>query len=619
MGYFSAKVVPVQIKLSDNFYNVVFEVDEGKKAKIEKIIIKGNKFLKDEDILSAIKTKEYKWWKFFSRNDVFDEDRAKSDVALIKKYYRDNGFMDATVIPSNVNVSEDKGSFILTFEIEEGDRYKVGDVKIASDVIDYDLYSLLKEENLNPKGSWFSLSNRNKTEKNLSLALEEKGFIFKEINVDVKKVEFADEPIMDIIYNIENAKKIFVDKINILGNTVTRDSVIRNELYIGEQDVLTQTKLRMSKSSLSKTGYFDNLSITPSPTLNPEKVNLDVAVVERNTGEISFALGWSSLKGLVIDLAYKESNFMGKGHKVSAIASRSSLTDNYSFSYTDPYFFNKNMSGGFTVFMNNYKYKEDYGYDKDSYGLALNTGWKYNKHLSQSDSVRYQMDDVSDLSDDSTLKPEDVGEAKLYIVSQKLSYRDTDYDLLYRNRSGYILSVANSYTLKESTENYFKTDVSATYYKTFLKGRVSTSASINGGYIEALEDNYLRRSYRYFLGGSNLRGFAISGVGARQNGSSYTEGGEWRVYGSLETKFPIGIPSEYKVNGLAFFDYGAIGKPSGYDPATTQYDDSIRTAAGLGINWDSPMGSIALTWAWAQNYEEYDERETFRLSIGNNF
>ena len=446
------------------------------------------------------------------------------------------------------------------------------------------------------------------------------GFAF--IDIDIQKIPNQDTGIVDIIFKIKNSRRAFINKIEVKNNTRTHDRVIRKQLNFDEQDIYNSSKLASSKQKLMETGFFENVNITPIAVLHTnDKINIKVDGAEKSTGELSLGAGWSSLNKGFFEFGIKETNFMGKGQTLSFSSIFSGTSNNYSLSFIEPYLFGRDLQGGVDASYRKYKYADTYGYDWDNAGLGFTLGWSYNDNLFH--KLRLYGGNTKYVNISSNLPSsitEGLSDKNVYRIGQTLTYRDQIIDYVNDTRQGYSLSISNDYAGFGGDKYYVKNTFTAKQYISFWDNEWQFSILFNAGKIKALNGTTLSSSDRFVLGGDTLRGFEYGGIGARNTQyTSYTYGGNWEVNGTFQLNFPIGIPKKYKVSGYVFYDWGKLGLPELSSYTNIEYSNLVRTSVGYGIAWNSPIGALNFSWAYPIHYEEYDERQRFRFSIGTDF
>ncbi len=619
LGFFKASVDAKVIKNDDNRYDVVFEILEGDKAYIKNIQFVGNKSFSATQLKDVIMSKEYAWWKLLEMFDTYDEDRIMYDTELLRNYYVGQGFLDFQILSFNSKMDLFEKNFFITFKIDEGIRYKIGNVSIESEIPDLDIKSLEKEILL-LKNQWFDQGLANKSITALSNKMGQDGFAF--VNIEVIKKPNPETGVVDVIFYIKNSSKAFINKVEIKNNTRTYENVIRRNLAFDEQDIFNVNDLKQSEQKLMGLGYFDTVQFIPKPVMGtPDKVDIDVNVKEKSTGELSLGAGWSSINKGFFEFGITEANFMGKGQVLSFTSTFSGRQNNFSLSFVEPYLWDRDLLGGIDAYYNQYKYESTYGYDINSLGLAFKLGWNYTDKLSQSFRISGKNEQMTNISSDlpDSLK-QGIGDYNIFKVGQSLYFKDQIVDYVNDTTNGYALSLSTEYAGFGGDKYFVKNDASVKQSFSFWDNEWMFGILVEAGEIHALNNTVLSRSDRYLLGGDNLRGFDYGGIGARNSKNPlYSYGGNWVVNGTFQLNFPIGIPKKYKVSGYVFYDWGRLGSPEIYDDPNIMYSNKFRTSVGYGILWNSPLGVINLSWAKALTYEDYDDLQRFRFSIGSSF
>ena len=619
LGNFKAIVDAKIIERDNNQYDIVFEITEGKKAYIKNIEFIGNENFSSSELKEIILSKEYGWWKLLEMYDTYDEERLLYDSELLRNYYNSLGFLDFNVVSQSAKMDLSESNFYITINISEGKRYKVGDISISSEIPDIDA-DTLKEKILLKSGNFYDETLANKSIADISKEMGDNGFAF--IDIDIEKKTNPETGIVDLVFKIKNSNRAFINRIDVKNNLRTYDKVIRRNLNFDEQEIFNSSRIKSSEQKLYETGFFDNVKIIPRPIFGTtDKVDIDVNVSEKSTGELSLGAGWSSLNKGFLEFGIKENNFMGKGQTLGFTSTFSGTQNNFSFSFIEPYLFDKELLGGVDAYYNQYKHSSTYGYDIDTIGLAFKLGWNYNDHLSHRFRISGKNERMTNISSSlSSQLLEGVGDYDVFKVGQTITYRDQTIDFVNDTRQGFIVSYSTDYAGFGGDKYFVKNDITAKQTFSFWDNVWQFGISLYAGKINALNDTILSRSDRYLLGGDSLRGFEYGGIGARNSHNiAYAYGGNWEINGTFQFNFPIGIPKKYKISGYLFYDWGKLGRPVLNDYTDILYSGKIRTSVGYGISWNSPVGMINLSWAYPISYEEYDQRQRFRFSIGTGF
>lgn len=610
-GRYSTVVDPKIIKRDQNRVDLVFEITEGPEATIDKISFVGNKHFSDSDLQAEIMSKESRWYRIFSASENYDPEKTNYDKELLRRFYANHGYADFRVSTAVAELSADQKSFVLTYVIDEGPRYKIKNINIESALSGVDVETLYPEI-LVETGDWYNADKVEKSVYAITEALGQQGIAFVDVNSVLNKNTQTGE--VEITFDIAEGQRIFVDKINITGNTRTEDKVIRREFRLDEGDAFNASKIKASRRNIEALDYFSKVDISTEPTDDENKANLRVNVEEKSTGAFNVGVGYSTVNGALARVGVAENNFQGKGQKLSADVAISQRTSEYDLSFTEPYFMDRPLSAGIDLFRTETDYQDEGSYDSETTGGRLRLGWNYTDDLAQ--YVRYTLskDKISNV--DATASryiKEEEGSYTNSAIGQTIVYDKRDSKI--NPREGYYLSFGNDVSGLGGDEKYLKFDAKAYKYYT-ISDYYTFKFFVNGGYIDGYGGKDVRLAHRYYLGGSTMRGFEYAGIGARDKYTKDALGGNWMIYSGAEFQFPIGL-DELGVRGRTFVDVGALGKPDNIDERYVEYSDTPRVAAGFGFQWLSPMGQIDIDIAFPIVKEDYDETEVFRLNFGS--
>ena len=608
-GRYAVTVEPKIIDRDENRVDLIFEIDEGPEAKINKINFFGNKHYSSADLKDVLMSKESRWYRFFSSADRYDAERMNYDKELLTQFYNQRGYADFRVVSAVAELTPDKKSFILNFTLEEGPRYLVRSVDINSGIRDVPLEDLYAEVEIEA-GEWYNAKLVEKSVSAITDELGKKGFVF--IDVTPQLVRHTTSKEIDVHFVIKEGERTFVNRINIHGNTRTEDEVIRREFRIDEGDAFNVSKIKDSRRNIENLNYFSKVDIQSVP-VDANKADIDVNLEEKSTGYFNIGVGYSTVNGALVSAGITENNFQGKGQQVSLDASVSERSNDYSLSFTEPYFLGRRLSAGADLFYSDEDYQDESSYDNASVGGRLRLGWNYTDDFYQLLRYTIRQDEIKNVDNGASryIKAEE-GKSTGSIIGQTLVYDKRDNAM--RPREGYYLSFGNDVSGLGGDEKYLKFDVRAYQFYT-LADYWTFKFFANGGYVEGYGDENVRLSQRYYLGGNTLRGFEFGGIGARDKYTDDSLGGNWVLYGGSELSFPIGL-EEVGVRGRTFIDIGAIGKPDNIDSRYVEYSSKPRASAGFGFEWFSPMGKIDVDFGFPVMKEAYDKKEVFRLNFG---
>ena len=622
-GFFGTKIEPKRIELDDNRVNVVYEITEGHPTYITNIDFAGNKKFSARTLRGEILSREHAWWRFMTQFDVFDEDRIQYDQQMLRQFYLRNGYADFAITDATGVFTPDRQYYSVKFTVDEGAKYKFGKLDIDNPFPDVSTDELRKVIKMSA-GDTYNIDLVDETISALRGAVADHGYAF--INVEPVPTKNSDAHTIDMTFKIQKTNRIYLNSINILGNVRTFDTVIQQMLPMRAGDPFSLQTIEQGRHNLMRTRYFKDVQMVPTRLADANMMNLDIKVEEQPTGELSGGFGWSNINGFMVDAGITENNFMGRGQIVQLRGSIAQYQKQALFSFTEPYLFGRALSGGFDVSYTMYNYSSlgGFGYDRDSLTIAGRMGWKLTDNWSQTVRMSAAFDQNYDL--------QTVGgwrDSTLYTLATYLKYYNLDTNFQQNTHTGVVANLGLAYTGFGGSETFMRYSADITGMVKFLDDRWQLRSSLDFGYIQPLDGDYVSRVYRYFLGGESLRGFDIAGVGSRNwFYTSYSLGGMWKLNGSTQLNFPVFIPDEYQIKGFVFADYGILGKPprdeytyrNVYGATRNNFIDSdLRTSVGFGIYWNTPMGPMNFSWGWPLHMNEYDRERRFLLSFETQF
>ena len=608
-GRYAVVVEPQIIERDQNRVDLIFKIDEGPLASINKVNFVGNKHYSDDDLQSEIMSKESRWYRIFSSAENYDSEKTNYDKELLRRFYFKRGYADFRVVSAVAELSPDKKSFVLTFVLDEGKRYKIRSLDIISDIADVDTAALKPAVQLET-GDWYNADKVEKSVTALTDELGKKGFAFVDVEPEMTKDTAAGE--IDLTFHVKEGERIFVDRINITGNTRTYDKVIRREFRIDEGDAFNVSKIKDSRRNVENLDYFSKVNIETMPK-DDNKADINVDVEEKSTGYFNVGVGYSTVNGALVRTGVTENNFRGLGQRLGLDIGVSQRSQEYDVSFTEPYFLNRRLRAGFDLFRTEQDYQDEGSYDSESTGGRLRLGWNYTDDLSQQFRYTLRQDKISNVdSEASYYIKEEAGKYNDSSVGQTIVYDKRDS--AFNPKEGYFISFGNDVSGLGGDEKYLKFDAKLYQYYT-LADYYTFKLFANAGYITGYGGKDVRLSNRYYLGGSTLRGFDVAGIGARDKYTDDALGGNWMLYTGGEVMFPIGL-DELGIKGRTFVDMGMLGKPDNINTSVVEYSSSPRVAAGFGFQWLSPMGQIDIDFAFPIVKEDYDETQVFRLNFG---
>lgn len=612
-GRFSASIDPKIIKLDQNRVNLVFEIAEGPKTVISRIVFIGNKKFDDIELQKVVRSQEDRWWRFLSDSNKYDPDRIDFDRELLRKFYLDEGYVDFRVEGANAELSPDRKSFFVTFTLNEGERYKFGKIDVESNIPGLDP-ATLKSAPVAKTGEWYKAAYVEKSITKMTDVLGNNQYAFVDITPVVDRR--AEEKVVNLTFKVNPGNKIFVENINIGGNVRTLDEVVRREFTLAEGDPFNMAKLKKSEQNLRNLSFFENVQVKPVPGSAPDKTNLDVKVSEKSTGELSIGGGFSTTDGPLADFHIKERNFLGKGQELSFSSVVAQRRSQFDVSFTEPYFLKRDLSAGIDLFSITQNNQIQSAFDSKRNGAALRLGYPLADYLRQNLTYRYQLTDITNIDPlASTYIKQQAGEYSTSMIAQRLTYDKTNSRL--DPTEGFIMRLDNEIAGLAGDARYFKGKLGGSVYYP-LTDNIILSQLGEAGYVFGLGRD-VRINERFNLGGDDLRGFQIGGVGPRDKATLDALGGNrfWR--GSTQVSFPSGLPEDLGVRLHTFADYGSLGQLDSKGGPGFFDSETPRVSVGVGVSWRSPMGPVVANFGFPILKEEYDQVEVFRFNFGTRF
>jgi len=624
-GRFAATVVPKVIRIDQNRVDVVFEVNEGDTTLVSRIAMVGNRAFSENRLREVINSREQAFYRILSTSDQYDPEKINFDKELLRRFYLKNGYADFEVKDATAELSADRKAFFVTFTLSEGERYTIGQVSIDSKLRN------LKGEELTPllqigPGDTYDGDVVERTTQAIQDAVQNRGYAF----VDVKPRIARDraKKTVDLVFDITEGPRVYVERIDISGNTRTKDKVIRREFRLAEGDAFNAATVRRSRQRLQDLGYFNGVTVQPSPGTAADRAILSTVVDEKATGELTLGGGFSTDAGALLNVGLRERNLVGTGIDASingVLAQRRSQID---LSITDPYFLDRNLVAGFDLFSVRNNNQDIAAYNESRTGGALRLGYEFNEHLRQAWTYTLVSRNVFNVQPGASIYIQNQkGTSLLSQVGQTISldYRDSRTE----PHEGFLIRLGTDLAGLGGTARYVRTKLDGTYYIPLERftgdSEWGIAISAGGGYLAQLgrEEKIIDR---FFLGGDNLRGFQSGGAGphAIGPGSNDSIGGRLIYTQSTELRFPLPISADLGLSGRAFVDIGSLsqvtklGVVNGVD---TRVVDSAtpRVGTGVGVSWKTPFGLINIDIAQAVVKRQYDQTQLFRFGFGTRF
>jgi len=608
-GYYQASIVPEVIKIDNNQINLIINIDKKEISKIKNIYFIGNKHFSDSQLMDVITSSEDGWWKFFSTS-ALSEQRIEYDKQLLKDFYKSKSFYDAQIESAFASIDKNN-KFTLTYSINSGKKYKFGDydLKVSGLALKEDDIKEIKNiSNKLLKNEFYSPLTINKINKQITDFLETKKYSNFEINIQDLKVT---EDKINIIVQLNEGQKSLINKINIKGNTITEDKVIRDNLIISEGDQLNLSKVKKSIDNVKTKQLFSKVDYKIEDSENKNFKDLNLFVKEQPTGSISAGVGYGTNGGL-FEAAINERNFLGQGINLNFSGRLSTEVVRGEFSYADPNFRNSNKELAASLFSELDDYTNS-GYQNKRVGSRFSTKYEIYEDIFFRPNLGVQFD-----------KLEVTGAASSLLRSRQGDFITTSlgYNFVYDQRdskfnptSGSIISFDQNIATFFSDIPTIQTGVGFVFYEELFSDKFIGSARARLANVVAFNEKDVKLSDRLFASSSDLRGFEQRGVGPVDSGDHI--GGNNLATLSLKSTFPNPIPENLRATTFLFFDMGNVW---GADYSSSISDSSkLRTSTGIALDLMSPIGPLSFTYSIPLSKASTDKEQNFLFNIGSSF
>ncbi len=614
-GRFGARVEPKIIKLERNRVNVVFEIEEGKKTKVQSVNFIGNKRFSDRRLKDVILTKEAAFWRFLTATDTYDPDRLSVDEELLRQFYLKRGYADFRVLSSVGELLPSKDGFVITITMEEGEVYKFGKITIESELEKLKTSSVRKSLKIE-SGKRYNAEKLERSIEELKDVTSDLGFAFVDIKPQIDRDEKA--RLVNINFKIEEGAKVYVERINIKGNVRTHDNVIRREFRLIEGDAFSVTKLRQSKRAIEGLPYFARAEVTPRPGSAEDKATIDVDLEEQSTGAFEIGAGFSTAAGAQGQVKIGENNLLGKGYSLSAEATISADSQKGRVSFSNPYFRDRPVSAGVELFYDDTDFDES-DYTQLDIGATIKFGYQLSENLRQNWSYTWKRSEIENSAALSGVVANEPASVDRSDFTHQLIY--TDFDSLVKPTDGQRLTLTTVYAGIGGEVNYLRNVAALTVLRPLpIADDWGLKLAFEGGILNSFDSAGTLVSDRFSLGESKVRGFDSGGIGPRITATGESLRGTKYYAATAELRFPLPKVLGLELTGRTFVDAGSLWDPdTTYVTSAFDDDDSLRVSAGAGFTWVSPIGPLAFDFGYPLQSETYDDEQVFRFSGATRF
>ena len=617
-GRIAARVQPKVIRRTDNRVDLVFEVFEGGVTEIERLGFAGNQVFSDRRLRRVLETKQAGIFRALIRSDTFIEDRIAFDRQVLRDFYQSRGYVDFRTTSVNAELSDERDGYFITFNVEEGQQFSFGEVTVSSDLaeVDSDLFEralkLRSGRTYSPTDVEFEIARLER------LAIRE-GLNF--VRVEPRVTRNDRDLTLDVEFLLTRGERVFVERIDIEGNTTTLDRVVRRQFRLVEGDPFNPRQIRESAERVRALGFFGDAQVEAREGSTPQQVVIDVDVEEQPTGSLSFGGSYSTSSGFGAAITFSERNFLGRGQRLALGVTTGASSSNYSFSFTEPAFLGRDLAYNINL---SYLETDNDSAEYDTAIGSFSTGFTFPVSENGRLNLRYgaRFSEITSLSDSvgSIITAEaDQGQVWNSFLGYRYSY-DTRRTGLNPN-AGVLFEFGQDFAGLGGDSTYVESKLRAIAQTKVFNEEITLRATLEAGALSYSEGGS-RVTDRFSLGSNLMRGFEGGGIGPREVGPGDINdplGGNYFAVARFEAEFPLPLPEEYGVSGGVFYDIGSLW---GLDETNDNvlYDDfTTRQVIGVSLFWDTPLGPLRFNFSEALSKEEFDEEQTFDLTISTQF
>jgi outer membrane protein insertion porin family len=624
-GRLAATVTPQIIRRSNNRVDLVFEVTEGRVVEVERLNFVGNRAFSDRRLRNVLETKQAGFFRTLIQGDTFIAERLELDKQVLTEFYLSRGFIDFQVLNATADVSRERDATFVTFTVREGLQHTIGQITTVSEIEGVNAADFAAVQRIRTGQTYSPVLIDNNITRMETLALRQ-GLNF--VRVEPRLTRDPANQAVNIEFAIVRGERIFVERIDIEGNATTLDQVIRRQFRTVEGDPFNPREIRQSAERIRALGFFSDAEVEAEPGSAPDQVVVNVDVVEQPTGSLNLGLSYSVNQGVGVNIGFSEQNFLGRGQALSLGISTASSNQNYAFSFAEPALLGRDLQFSFGAY---YRATEDDNafYDTKNAGITPGIAFPVGEQSTLGLNLIFSRNQLSDVTTDSSIILQNEAEVETQsTVAVGYSYEFDNRITGLNPLGGVLLTFSQEYAAFGGDTNYLETNFFALAETAVLNEEVGLSVIFQGGAINQFGDTSSRVTERYF-GRNKIRGFEPGGIGPRDLGAVNQDalGGNLFAALSFEADFPLGLPEEYGITGGVFLDMGSVwslndvnGDPSPENPSGI-VDDSfhLRSAIGVSIFWDTPLGPLRFNFSRALQKEPYDQVQNFDFTVATEF
>lgn len=617
-GRIAATVTPKIIRRSENRVDLVFEIAEGRVVEVERLSFVGNRAFSDRRLRQVLETKQAGLLRTFVQRDTFIAERLELDKQVLAEFYLSRGYIDFQVLDAGAEVSRERDATFVTLTVREGLPYTIGAVSTVSEIEGVDAAEFEAVQKIRTGQTYSPVLIDTNITRMETLALR-KGLNFVRIEPRITRNDRGQ--MVDIEFAIVRGERVFVERIDIEGNQTTLDQVIRRQFRTVEGDPFNPREVRQSAERIRALGFFSDAQINSEPGSAPDQVVVNVDVEEQPTGSLSLGLSYSVANGTGFNVGFSESNFLGRGQRLSMNLNAGTDNQNSSFSFTEPALLGRDLSFSVGAYYRTSDNQSSASYDTRNIGFTTGIGFPLGEQSNVDLRLRVSEDKIFNYDGTSLILEAESDLGALRTVSLGYTY---EYDTRITGlnpKGGVLLRFGQDFAGLGGDTKYIQTTALALAETRVLNEDVAVRAIFEGGAITSLGDNTSRVTERFF-GNGKIRGFEANGIGPRDLGADDQDalGGNLFAVARFEADFPLGLPEEYGITGGAFFDVGSVWSLDNTAGAST-VDDSFtpRATVGLSVFWTTPIGPLRFNFSRALVKEDFDQEQNFDLTISTQF